>query len=204
LKIKICGIANINDAKLCADLEADAIGFIFYEKSKRYVEPGIVKNIVSELPAFLFKVGVFVNEDPRIVNSIAKKTNLNLVQLHGEESPSYLSEIEFPVIKSFRVDEDFDYKILTQYENCSFLLDSFHAKQYGGTGLKFDWTKIPNQVKNKIILAGGISTENIESIYNEIGPYAIDISSSVETEPGKKDHIKLNELFAKYNELRKI
>jgi phosphoribosylanthranilate isomerase len=204
LKIKICGITNIHDAKYCADLGADAIGFILYDKSKRYVEPGIVKNIVSELPAFLVKVGVFVNENPHIVNSITKEAKLNLVQLHGEESPSYLSEIELPVIKSFRVDKDFDYKILTQYKNCSFLLDSFHTKQYGGTGLKFDWTKIPNQVKNKIILAGGISLENIEFIYKEIAPYAIDISSSVETEPGTKDRNKLNELFEKYNELRNI
>jgi len=204
LKIKICGITNIKDAKNAVELGADAIGFIFYKKSKRYVDPEIVKSIISELPAFVMKVGVFVNEDPALVNNITKNIKLNAVQLHGDELPEYLSQINCPVIKAFRVDDNFDFKKLSLYKNCTYLLDSFDQKEYGGTGLKFDWNVIPREMSEKIILAGGISSENIEFIYNKILPYAIDVSSSVEIEPGIKDINKLKRLFEKYNELRKI
>lgn len=204
MKVKICGITNIEDAELCTKLGADAIGFIFYRESKRYVEPELVKKMISELPPFLVKVGVFVNENPSVVNRIADYVKINAVQLHGDELPEYLEKIKYPIIKAFRVNNDFNFEILKDYENSSFLLDSLHPKEYGGTGLKFDWAKIPNDIKNKIILAGGISVENIEKVYNEINPYAIDISSSVENEPGKKDHSKLKSLFAKINEVRKI
>lgn len=204
LKIKICGITNINDAKNAVELGADAIGFIFYNKSKRYVEPEIVKSIISELPAFVMKIGVFVNEDPQRINYIAKDIKLNSIQLHGDESPEYLSQINYPVIKAFRVDENFAFKKLSLYKNCSFLLDSFHKEEYGGTGLKFNWEKIPYEIRQKIILAGGISEESIEFIFNEISPYAIDVSSSIEIESGIKDINKLKILFEKINELRKV
>ncbi len=203
MKIKICGITNIADAKFCVDLGADAIGFIFYKKSKRYVSPNIVRNIIQKLPSFVAKVGVFVNEEIKRVNEIAGETKLNIVQLHGDESPEYLKEIDYSVIKAFRVDDDFEFENLRKYLSCSFLFDSYNQKEYGGTGVQFDWEIIPNSLKDKIILAGGVSEHNIEFIYNEISPYAIDVSSSVETEPGKKDHIKLNRLFEKYYELRK-
>lgn len=203
MKVKICGITNVEDAKLCSNLGADAIGFIFHKKSKRYVEPELVKKMISKLPPFLIKVGVFVNERSSTVNKIADYVKLNVVQLHGDELPEYLEKIKYPTIKAFRVNDDFNFENLNDYENHSFLLDSLHLKEYGGTGLKFDWDKIPNDIKNKIILAGGISEENIEKIYNEVCPYAIDVSSSVEIEPGKKDHNKLKSLFAKINEVRK-
>lgn len=202
MKIKICGITNLEDAKYCVKLGADAVGFIFYKQSKRYVEPTIAKNIISELPPFISNVGVFVNEDKKTVNSIAKDLKLSLVQLHGEESPDYVSTINYPVIKSFRIDDKFDFSKLGNYSNCSFLLDAFHKTEYGGTGLSFDWTKIPLNLRKKIILAGGVSEENIELIHNQINPYAVDISSSVEIEPGKKDHKKLDRLFKIFNELR--
>lgn len=203
MKVKICGITNIEDAKLCNELGTDAIGFIFYRKSKRYVKPELVKKIISELPPFLMKIGVFVNEDPSVINKIADYVKLNVIQLHGDELPEYLEKIKYPVIKAFRVNNTFNFEVLRDYENSSFLLDSLHPKEYGGTGLKFDWAKIPNDIKNKIILAGGISEENIDEIYNKISPYAIDVSSSVENEPGKKDHAKLKSLFAKIIEVRK-
>ena len=202
MKIKICGITNLEDAKYCIKLGAAAIGFIFYKQSKRYVEPTIAKKIISELPPFISKVGVFVNEDEATVNNIAKDVKLNLVQLHGEELPDYISKINYPVIKSFRIDDKFDFSKLENYSNCSILLDAFHQTEYGGTGLNFDWTKIPFNLRKKIILAGGVSEENIELIYNDIHPYAVDISSSVEIGPGKKDHNKLDTLFKKFNELK--
>lgn len=203
MKAKICGITNISDAKICAEIGADAIGFIFYKKSKRYVAPKVVKEIIKKLPPFILKVGVFVNEDINIVNSIAKEVGLNIIQLHGDETPEYLKDVNYPVIKAFRVNDEFDFSQLENYENCSFLFDSFDKDEYGGTGLKFNWDEIPSNIRNKIILAGGISEENIENIYRDIKPYAIDISSSVEVSPGKKDHKKIKRLFKKINEVRK-
>lgn len=202
MKVKICGITNIEDAKLSHKFGADAIGFIFYKKSKRFIEPKDAKVIINQLPPFVFKVGVFVNESVEEINEIAKEVKLNFVQLHGEEPPEMIAQIELPVIKVFRVKDNFDFAVLSQYKNCSFLLDAFDEKEYGGTGQKFNWNKIPIELQSKIILAGGVSAENIEKIYNEIKPYAIDVSSSVEIKPGKKDEIKLKELFKKIIELR--
>lgn len=203
MKVKICGITNLEDAKLSYDLGADAIGFIFYQKSKRYIEPKEAKEIINQLPVFLQRVGVFVNESSKEINKIAKEIKLNLIQLHGEEPPEVIDDIELPVIKAFRVNENFDYSILSKYKNCSFLLDTFNENEYGGTGQQFNWRKIPSELKGKIILAGGISENNVGPIYKEINPYAIDVSSSIEIEPGKKDHKKLKQLFQKLYELRK-
>ncbi|MCB0731906.1 MAG: phosphoribosylanthranilate isomerase [Ignavibacteriae bacterium] len=202
MKVKICGITNIEDAKLACELGADAIGFIFYNKSKRYVTPDETKHIIEQIPPFVLKVGVFVNESAEEINKISKEIKLNLIQFHGDESPEMVDFIDLPAIKAFRVKVDFDYSILTEYKNCSFLLDAYDEKEYGGTGQKFNWEKIPLEIKSKIILAGGISEENIEKIFNKIKPYAIDVSSSLEIEPGKKDYNKLNKFFRKINELR--
>lgn len=202
MKVKICGITNIDDAKICTTLGADAVGFIFYKESKRYLSPEDAREIIKQLPPFISKVGVFVNEDVDIVNSIANRVGLNFVQLHGDETPEYLQKVNYPIIKAFRVDKDFDFTKLRDYDNCSFLLDSFHKEEYGGTGQKFGWEKIPNELRCKIILAGGVSSKNIDQIKNEINPYAIDISSSVEISPGIKDHEKLKQIFTKINDVR--
>ncbi len=115
MKIKICGITNIDDAKYCVDFGADALGFIFYRNSKRYIDPKIAKNIIEQLPPFISKVGVFVNEDTSVINKIAKEIKLSLVQLHGNESKDYISNINYPVIKAFRIDENFDFSQLENY-----------------------------------------------------------------------------------------
>jgi phosphoribosylanthranilate isomerase len=197
MKVKICGITNIEDAKLSSELGADAIGFVFYKKSKRYIQPKEAKVIIEQLPAFLLKVGVFVNDTAEEINRISKEIKLNLVQLHGEETPELVDSIDLPVIKAFRVNNDFDYSLFSKYKNCSFLLDAYDEKEYGGTGKRFNWEIIPNEIKSKIILAGGVSSENIEIIYNKIKPYAIDVSSSLEIGPGKKDPNKLKSFFKK-------
>lgn len=202
MKVKICGITNIEDAMLCYNLRADAIGFIFYKKSKRYIAPETAKEIIEKLPAFVLKVGVFVNESSEKINSISKEIKLNMVQLHGDESPEEVSNIDLPVIKAFRINSSFDYSTFSKYKNCSFLLDSFDKNDYGGTGKKFEWDKIPNELKNKIILAGGVSINNIKYIYENIKPSAIDISSSLEFEPGKKDKLKVEEFFKKFNSFK--
>ena len=203
MKIKICGITNYEDAKLACDLGADAIGFIFYKKSKRSVDAEEVKNIISKLPAFILKVGVFVNERIDIVNQIMQDCKLNIAQLHGDENVEYLNEINFPVVKALRISNNYDYNILKQYLNFNILLDTFNNNEFGGTGTNFKWDTIPSDIKSKIILAGGIKEENLEEIFSNILPYAIDVSSSLEEFPGKKNKSKMLSFFEKYNKLNK-
>ena len=203
MKIKICGITNYENAKLACDLGADAIGFIFYKKSKRSVDAEEVKNIISKLPAFILKVGVFVNERIDIVNQIMQDCKLNIAQLHGDENVEYLNEINFPVVKALRISNNYDYNILKQYLNFNILLDTFNNNEFGGTGTNFKWDTIPSDIKSKIILAGGIKEENLEEIFSNILPYAIDVSSSLEEYPGKKNRNKMLSFFEKYNKLNK-
>jgi len=203
LKVKICGITNIEDALLCESSGADALGFIFYKKSRRYINPEDANKIVEKLSPFTFKVGVFVNENTEFINDAAFKAKLNAVQLSGEETPDSITEIEFPVIKAFRINGNFDYSVLSCYENASYLFDSYSPEAYGGTGKSFEWEKIPLALREKIILSGGVSSENIEYIFKRIKPRAVDLSSSVEKEPGKKDGQKISEFFKKINQLRR-
>ena len=201
LKIKICGITNLEDAFLSKELGADALGFIFYENSKRYITPESAEQIAKQIGALILKVGVFVNEKPERINSIAKTVQLNIVQLHGDETPEMISQINLPVIKAFRVNEQFDFETLNNYKNCYYLLDTFSKSEYGGTGKSFYWNLIPAELRSKIILSGGISSDNIKNIKNEINPYAVDVSSSLEEYPGKKSKGKLKEFF---NKIRNI
>ncbi len=202
MRVKICGITNLDDAKLCCELGADAIGFIFYEKSKRFIDYASADEIINSLPAFITKVGVFVNERLETINNVSQKLGLNVVQLHGDEKPSDIDKINLPVIKSFNINEHFDFLQLKYYGNASLLLDTYSKEQLGGTGISFDWSLIPPDLKNKIILAGGVSAANIEYIYNNIQPQAVDLSSSVESSSGKKDRTKLKEFFKIFNQLR--
>lgn len=201
MRVKICGITNYEDAKLCCDLGVDALGFIMYKSSKRYVRPNPAKEIIKKLPAFVSKIGVFVNESPKMINARAMEIKLTGVQLHGEEPPEIIEQINLPVIKTFRITNSFDFSELKSYRNCNILFDTHSNEGYGGTGKTFDWDVVPFEIRNKIILAGGISILNIEYIYKNIQPAAIDLSSSIEEFPGKKDHNKLKEFFNKLNSL---
>jgi phosphoribosylanthranilate isomerase len=202
MRIKICGITNLEDATMCQALGVDAIGFIFYPKSPRYINPQQAGQIIRNLHPFLSKIGVFVNESAGNINKIAKETGLDAVQLHGEEKPGITGKLVRPVIKAFRVNKHFEYALLKKYTNCSILLDSFSKMSYGGTGIRFDWELIPFELRAKIILAGGISEENISEIVSKILPTGIDISSSIEEFPGKKDHSKLIKFMNKVNKIR--
>lgn len=203
MKVKTCGITNIEDALLCESLGTDALGFIFYKGSKRFVEPEEAEKIISKLSPFTVKVGVFVNSSSEEINKTATEVKLNVVQLHGDESPDIISKIKFPVIKSFRINNGFDFSILKKFEKTSYLFDTYTEKEYGGTGKSFNWKIIPGELKSKIILSGGISINNIEDIYKNIKPAAVDLSSSLEVEPGKKDSKKVEEFFKKVNHLRR-
>ncbi len=202
MRVKICGITNIEDAILCSQLGADALGFIFYENSKRNISYLKAAEIIQQLSPFIVKVGVFVDQEADEINAISKKVGLNAVQFYGDASQEFIDEINLPVIKCFRIKTDFDFTILNYYTNCSFMLDTFSEKALGGTGESFDWNIIPTDLRDKIILAGGISTNNIEFLFNNTNPAAVDLSSSVETSPGKKDAVKLKNFFDKINKLR--
>jgi phosphoribosylanthranilate isomerase len=182
---------------------ADAVGFIFYKKSKRFVTLKQALQIIKTLSPFTTKVGVFVNETFEVINNISKQTGINVVQLHGDEKPEVIKSVSLPVIKAFRVDDNFDYDKLNQYLEYMILLDAYSENDYGGTGKKFNWEKIPADIRNKIILSGGISSKNIEFIYKNINPAAVDLSSSLEIAPGKKDKKKMELFFKKVNLIRK-
>lgn len=204
MRIKICGITNLEDALVCVDNGADALGFIFYEMSPRFILPEAAFEIIQKIPPFIFKVGVFVDEKIENVNSIARQTGLNAVQLHGNEAPDYNENIFPPVIKSFRVNENFNWSLIGRYKNCGILLDTYSPQAMGGTGKSFNWDFIPGGIRNKIILSGGISINNLERVLNEVNPAAIDVSSSLELMPGKKDHQKIKSFMKKFNNLKGI
>ena len=202
MKVKICGITNIEDALLAEQLGADAIGFIFYKPSKRYISPGDAKLILQKLSPFTLKVGVFVNETADDINRVASEVKLNLIQLHGNEKPELISSLVLPAIKSFRISEVFDFSILNKYPAMSFLFDTFSKDEFGGTGKSFDWNMIPSTIREKSIIAGGITSANVEEIITKINPYAIDVSSSLEESPGKKNSNKMTNLFKIINQSR--
>jgi phosphoribosylanthranilate isomerase len=202
MQVKICGITNVADALLCQELGAHALGFIFYPKSKRFIPPDKATAIIKQLSIFTNKVGIFVNEESDYINDMAKALGLSAVQLHGDETAEMLEKIHTPIIKSFRVDPEFDFSQLSPYRKQTILLDTYSVKELGGTGATFNWQKIPEKIRSKIIIAGGISSDNIDKIYNEVRPLAVDLSSSVEVSPGIKDHAKLIAFFTKMSQLR--
>lgn len=197
MKIKICGITNLADALLCESCGADAIGFVFYVGSKRQIMPDEAAEIVKQLNPLTIKIGVFVDENPVLINQLVRDVGLNMVQLHGGETPEDISLINVPVIKAFRVNDNFDFTVLHHYSNSYLLLDSYKGEKFGGTGKSFNWQIIPEQLKSKIILAGGINSDNIDFIFQQIKPQAIDVSSSLEQYPGKKDKQKVIQFFNK-------
>ncbi|MBZ0200989.1 MAG: phosphoribosylanthranilate isomerase [Ignavibacteriaceae bacterium] len=201
LKVKICGITNLDDALLAEELGADALGFVYYKKSKRNISPSLAAEIISSLSPFTLKVGVFVNSTAGEINNISAQTKINLVQLHGNEQPELIDEINMPVLKAFRIDENFDFNIVEKYNCAGYLFDSFSGDEYGGTGKSFDWDLLPVTLRNKITLAGGIGLESLPDI-TKINPAAIDLSSSLEAFPGKKDENKIRQFFKEFNKYR--
>lgn len=195
-KIKICGITNLEDARAAVDSGADALGFIFYKDSKRYVEPEVVKNIISELPPFITTVGVFVNHSLSEILSIKELTGINVAQLHGDETPEFCNSIPFGSIKVIRVKNKSDFIQVAHYPDQAILFDTYSDEEYGGTGRSFDWAVLKDlPINTNIILSGGLNSENVVEAVKIVGPYAVDTSSGVEAEPGKKDHKKIQEFI---------
>ncbi|MBF0539008.1 MAG: phosphoribosylanthranilate isomerase [Nitrospirae bacterium] len=191
VKIKICGITNVDDAIAAVEAGADAIGFVFYDKSPRCVTPQEVSAIVRELPPFVTTVGVFVNEDEAAIVATMLQSGLDVVQLHGDEGAQLCGAWK-RVIKAFRVREFMDLRVLEPYKVQAYLLDTYDDKTYGGTGKLFNWD-IALEAKQfgRIVLAGGLSIENVGDAIKRVRPYAVDVSSAVEETKRKKDHSKI-------------
>ena len=198
VRIKICGITNLDDARLAAELGAHALGFIFYAKSPRFVRPDAAREIIRNLPPLVMTVGVFVDEEAGVVKDIAETAGLDWVQLHGQESPEYCRSLQRRVIKGFRIKDAQSLSLLPVYRRSvqAFLLDTYKAGTTGGTGETFDWT-LARQAKElgTIILAGGLTPGNVAQAIKAVQPAAVDVASGVEAAPGKKDLEKLRAFF---------
>lgn len=196
VRVKICGITNSDDAAVAVDAGTDALGFVFYRKSPRYVEPQVVKSIVAGLPPFILPVGVFVNEEPKVVRDLMDSCGLALAQLHGDESAGYCETLGRPVIKAIGLKGRASLLALAEYRGRAqvrgFLLDAFAPDTYGGTGQTADWNVAAEIAKSlTVLLAGGLTPDNVETAVRTVKPYAVDVSSGVEVGPGKKDHGKI-------------
>lgn len=190
-KIKICGITNFDDALAAAELGADYIGFVF-APSPRRIEPERAKTIIDRLPRAVLKVGVFVNEHADKVKEIASYCSLDWLQFHGDESPEYCQRFEQRVIKTVRVKNGASLDRLADYQVDAFLLDTYSEDKLGGTGKTFDWN-IAREAKKygKIFLSGGLNAGNVAEAIKLVKPYAVDVSSGIESAPYQKNHTKI-------------
>ncbi|MEA3305356.1 MAG: phosphoribosylanthranilate isomerase [Candidatus Omnitrophota bacterium] len=199
VKIKICGITNLKDAEDAVSFGADAIGFVFADSPRR-VAPETAKPIIEALAGKALSVGVFVNESLDRVNEIAEYCGLDAVQLHGSESDLYCAGVKNrQVIKAFRIKDELSLKPIPRYRNIfAYLLDTFSEERYGGTGKTFDWN-MALKVKafgKPVILSGGLGMSNVKEAIKIVRPYAVDISSSIEIMPGKKDRKLMKKTIA--------
>jgi phosphoribosylanthranilate isomerase len=193
-RIKVCGITGVEDARSAVAAGADGLGFIFVSESPRLVDPEMVRTITGDLPPFVDSIGVFVDEDIKVVEELINYCRLKLVQLHGSESPEYCKEISCPVIKSFAVHEGTESSILAEYAEVAsgFLLDTYHKDMAGGTGKVFDWNLVKKiRPPGPVILAGGLTPENVGEAILQVKPFAVDVNSGVEYQPGRKNIDKL-------------
>ncbi|NOX25953.1 MAG: phosphoribosylanthranilate isomerase [Deltaproteobacteria bacterium] len=198
-RIKICGMTNLAEALALVPLGVDALGFIFARESPRYIEPEQAREIIRQLPPFVNTVGVFVNEDPDLLNDIVQYCGLTLVQLHGSEPPEYCQSIAATVIKALRVHDRKSLAVWEHYRGVvkGVLLDTWHPDKVGGTGEHFDWQLAAEaDFAASCILAGGLDAANVEEAIRRVRPFAVDVNSGVEVEPGRKDIAKAKEFIA--------
>lgn len=198
VRVKICGITNLEDALASLFNGAGAIGFVFYKKSPRYILPLQARNISRILPKKIARVGVFVDEKVPAVKRVARLCGLDMLQFHGKESPEYCKEFKgYKVIKAFRIGRKEDLDYVSKYRTFAYLFDSFSKTAQGGTGNKFNWKILAQAVKIKpvIFISGGLTCKNVPKAIKLLMPDWVDVSSSLESEPGKKDHNKIKKFI---------
>lgn len=197
-RVKICGITRVEDALTVAAAGADAIGFVFHASSLRAVNAKTARAICAALPAFVTTVGLFVDADADTIRATLDAVPLDLIQFHGIETPEYCEQFARPYLKALPMREDIDVIAATQqFSNArAILLDTYRAGLAGGTGETFDWQRVPKLLRNKIVLAGGLTPHNVASAIAQIHPYAVDVSGGVESAPGRKDANKIEAFIA--------
>jgi phosphoribosylanthranilate isomerase len=197
IKVKICGITNPDDAASAVEAGADALGFVLFRDSPRYIEPQVVKRIIAELPPFVLPVGVFVNEDAKVVRDLMDACGLALAQLHGDEAPTYCETLDRPVLKAIRLKDRRSFLALAEFRGRAgvrgFLLDAYSEDAFGGTGRIPDWPLAAEVARAAtVVLAGGLTAENVGAAVRMVRPYGVDVSSGVEDRPGKKNREKIH------------
>jgi len=192
-RVKICGITNLADAQAAVAAGADALGLNFYEGSPRHISLKAAMEISQQLPPFVMRAGVFVNADEDLVTRAIAACHLSLLQFHGDEPPEFCTQFGLMSVKAFRIRDAESLKELPKYCTDAYLLDAFSAKERGGTGEKFNWTLAIEAQKfgKPVFLAGGLTPENVADAVRRVRPFGVDVSSGVESAPGKKDHAKL-------------
>lgn len=198
VRVKICGITSTSDALAAIEAGADALGFVFYEKSPRHLTAEQAAKIIAHLPPFISRVGLFVDAAADEIREVIAQTRIDTLQLHGEESPEFCSLFGLTTLKAIRVQGPKSIRGLENYPVSGVLLDSFVPGQAGGTGAKFNW-ELALEAKRSgkpIILAGGLKPANVAEAIRSVNPYGVDVSSGVESAPGKKDVRKMRDFVA--------
>ncbi len=198
MRVKICGITSIDDAQAAIEAGADALGFMFYEPSPRYLTPKEAGAIIRELPAHVARVGVFVDADEETIRNTATSAGLDTLQFHGNEPPDFCAQFELRTIKAFRVKDGESLGQLAGYGTDAWLLDSYVQGVPGGTGERFNWDLAmeAKQLGCPILLAGGLTPDNAGEAVDQVAPFGLDVSSGVEAAPGRKDAAKMATLIA--------
>ena len=200
IQIKICGVTNANDADACVESGTDMIGFNFYRKSPRYIEPTIVRRIVDTLPARICPVGVFVDADPAEIRKLAEIAGVRCVQLHGNATPESCNELarELRVIRALSTDARFQPERAVAFSHCDVLIDAYHPELRGGTGQTCDWSaaRAAMRYTRFLILSGGLNARNVGSAIAAVMPHAVDVCSGIENAPGMKDHRALEQFIS--------
>lgn len=192
-RVKICGITRESDAKAAIEAGVSALGFVFFEKSPRFISISAAANLCSTLPPFISRVGVFVNEVEYTIEKALSECGLDTLQFHGDEPPGFCQKFSTKAIKAFHPYRSDDLRILTEYDVDAWLLDSATNGSRGGTGQTFDWNLAIEASKHArpLILSGGLTPENVTDAILKVKPYAVDVSSGVESSPGRKDSAKI-------------
>lgn len=197
IRVKICGITSREDAWAAVEAGADALGFILVKGTPRYIEPEAAAAIAAQMPPFVATVGVFIDRTPEEIDQIVSASGLSLAQLHGNESPAECQRLRVPFVKAIRVQGERDLEALRIYPQArAFLLDTYVAELPGGTGRSFPWeiaAKVASEAR--VILSGGLTPDNVALAVAQVRPYAVDVSSGVETYPGRKDHRKVRKFI---------
>jgi phosphoribosylanthranilate isomerase len=198
VKVKICGITSVADGLAAAEAGADMIGLMFYDKSPRHISIATAKQIAEAMPPYLMKVGVFVNPEENLVMRAIGECGVSLLQFHGDEPSEFCTQFGLMNMKAIRMRDAESLETLANYHTDAFLLDAYSRDALGGTGEKFNWDlAIQAQKFDKpIFLAGGLTPENVAEAVRKVRPFAVDVSSGVESAPGKKDHAKVRAFIA--------